>query len=181
MAVDDGPGLDLINSENWFRRGPKRDRLLNEPEWVDDFLGRWGFEIDTPLASKQRRELLQLRATLRVLSDAVVAREPLPPAALAKFNNILGGAPVQRRFRGENGTFVVEHEPVRPGWAGVIGEIAASFAQLLAEGQPERLKRCENPDCGWLFYDRGKNLRRRWCHPAICGNRDKVRRYRARQ
>jgi predicted RNA-binding Zn ribbon-like protein len=32
-----------------------------------------------------------------------------------------------------------------------------------------------------VFYDRGKNSRRRWCSSAVCGNRDKVANYRARK
>ena len=43
-----------------------------------------------------------------------------------------------------------------------------------------RLRACGNRRCGWLFVDRSSNGRRRWCDPKACGNRMKVRRYRAR-
>jgi predicted RNA-binding Zn ribbon-like protein len=43
-----------------------------------------------------------------------------------------------------------------------------------------RLRACGNRRCGWLFIDRSANGRRRWCDPLACGNRMKVRRYRAR-
>lgn len=43
-----------------------------------------------------------------------------------------------------------------------------------------RLRACGNRRCGWLFVDRSANGRRRWCDPKACGNRMKVRRYRAR-
>jgi len=45
----------------------------------------------------------------------------------------------------------------------------------------ERLRACGNRRCGWLFVDRSPNGRRRWCHPKACGNRMKVRRFRARR
>jgi len=32
-----------------------------------------------------------------------------------------------------------------------------------------------------VFYDGGKNNTRRWCSMNLCGNRDKVARYRARR
>jgi len=44
-----------------------------------------------------------------------------------------------------------------------------------------RLRACGNRRCGWLFVDRSANARRRWCDPQACGNRMKVRRYRARR
>ncbi len=43
-----------------------------------------------------------------------------------------------------------------------------------------RLRACGNRRCGWLFVDRSANGRRRWCDAKACGNRMKVRRYRAR-
>jgi hypothetical protein len=44
-----------------------------------------------------------------------------------------------------------------------------------------RLRACGNRRCGWLFVDRSTSGRRRWCDPKACGNRMKVRRYRARR
>ncbi len=41
------------------------------------------------------------------------------------------------------------------------------------------LKRCANPTCTMVFYDTGKNSTRRWCRMSICGNHDKVARYRS--
>jgi predicted RNA-binding Zn ribbon-like protein len=32
-----------------------------------------------------------------------------------------------------------------------------------------------------LFFDRSRNRSRRWCNMQVCGNRDKVRRFRRRQ
>ena len=36
-------------------------------------------------------------------------------------------------------------------------------------------------DCGWWFVDDTKNRSRRWCDMKICGNREKMRRFRKRQ
>jgi predicted RNA-binding Zn ribbon-like protein len=53
---------------------------------------------------------------------------------------------------------------------------------LVALGRDRpRLRACGNRRCGWLFVDRSANGRRRWCDPKACGNRMKVRRYRARR
>jgi predicted RNA-binding Zn ribbon-like protein len=58
--------------------------------------------------------------------------------------------------------------------------VAASAAELLAEGEPARLRVCANSACSWMFYDETRNSSRRWCEGAICGNLIKVRRFRAR-
>jgi predicted RNA-binding Zn ribbon-like protein len=40
---------------------------------------------------------------------------------------------------------------------------------------------CAADDCGWWFLDETKNHSRRWCDMKLCGNRAKVRRFRARE
>jgi predicted RNA-binding Zn ribbon-like protein len=40
----------------------------------------------------------------------------------------------------------------------------------------ERLHAC--PRCGWLFVDKSRGGKRRWCNMRICGNREKVSRHR---
>ncbi len=49
-----------------------------------------------------------------------------------------------------------------------------------ADGTWSRLKLCANPDCGWAFFDRSRNRQGAWCTMAVCGNRLKNRRFRAR-
>ena len=179
----DNSGFDLVNSENWFTLGPgrERDRLRNEPEWLDDFLARWGFEQAGAVSARERREALRLRAVLRRVTYAVANENSVPAADLVELNAFLAAQPVRRRLADTGAAFRLDLEPVRTNWASILAEIAASVAELLAHGERARIKVCENPECRWVFYDRGTNRRRRWCEPAICANRDKVRRFRARQ
>ncbi|MGE3889659.1 MAG: CGNR zinc finger domain-containing protein, partial [Vicinamibacterales bacterium] len=39
---------------------------------------------------------------------------------------------------------------------------------------------CAAQDCRWWFVDETKNRSRRWCDMKICGNREKLRRFRAK-
>jgi hypothetical protein len=58
--------------------------------------------------------------------------------------------------------------------------LAAQAAwRMIDRGQLQHVGRCPGECCGWLFYD--PEGRRRWCIMEICGNRDKVRRFRERQ
>ncbi|MBV8956085.1 MAG: CGNR zinc finger domain-containing protein [Solirubrobacterales bacterium] len=49
------------------------------------------------------------------------------------------------------------------------------------DGSWSRLRVCANPDCRWVFYDRSRNRQGHWCDMAVCGNRIKNRKLRARR
>ncbi len=66
-------------------------------------------------------------------------------------------------------------QPADPGWAGFVASTLPGLIKL--RENRERLKRCENPRCGWLFVDRSRNRSRRWCEMATCGNRAKAKRH----
>jgi len=62
-----------------------------------------------------------------------------------------------------------------------LWEISRAVSRLLTSPRLSRVHACAAEDCAWWFYDDTKNGSRRWCDMKICGNRDKVRRYRERQ
>jgi predicted RNA-binding Zn ribbon-like protein len=174
--------FDLINSEEWYGRGPRRlvDRLT-PPDEMARFLEHWGFaDVDVPTAS-QRRQLLRLRGLLRRMVTTLAAGDAPSDEDLDELGRLLKGPSFRRRVTHDDGTYRLELAPARRDWALVLSEIASSFAELLVDGEPERVKLCDNPECGWAFYDTTKNRRRRWCDPAQCGNVFKVRDFRARQ
>jgi predicted RNA-binding Zn ribbon-like protein len=50
----------------------------------------------------------------------------------------------------------------------------------MSDGTWARVKACRAEDCRWAFYDFSRNRSGTWCDMAVCGNRAKVRAYRAR-
>jgi predicted RNA-binding Zn ribbon-like protein len=46
---------------------------------------------------------------------------------------------------------------------------------LLTTASYVKIKEC--PSCGWLFLDKSKNGKRRWCNMLTCGSNDKATRY----
>jgi predicted RNA-binding Zn ribbon-like protein len=174
--------LDLINSEEWYGRGPRGsvDRF-RRPEGVGGYLERWGFaDVDVPTPG-QRRQLLRLRALLRRMVTALAAGDEPSDEDLEEVGRLLAGPAFRRHVARDDGVYRVELAPARRDWDLVLSEIASSFAKLLVEGERERVKLCDNPECQWAFYDTTKNRRRRWCDPTECGNVFKVREFRARQ
>lgn len=58
----------------------------------------------------------------------------------------------------------------------LLWPIARSAVELLTSDELKRVKQCGR--CDWLFVDRSRNQRRRWCSMDACGNRIKMaRRY----
>ncbi len=72
---------------------------------------------------------------------------------------------------------------IRPAAADLAGALAALLVPVVdarRDGSWQRVKACRADDCQWAFYDRSRNRSGVWCEMAVCGNRHKVRAYRAR-
>ena len=52
---------------------------------------------------------------------------------------------------------------------------------LLTSPELAALHQCEDAACGWVYLDTSPQRNRRWCVAADCGNRNRARRYYARQ
>jgi predicted RNA-binding Zn ribbon-like protein len=77
-----------------------------------------------------------------------------------------------------DGTFRWEI-PEGAGLAAPLCAVAWAAAGLLTSPDRSLIRACPGTGCGWLFIDR--KGRRRWCTMAACGNREKARRFTARQ
>ena len=174
---------DFINSDwhDYLGQGRDEDRLDN-PAWMADFLGKWGLaaiDVERPAV---RRQLRELRTLLSRLALELREGKALNARDLAAMNAFLDRGPVVRRLGCGEGGYTIRYEAVKSGVSAVLTEIAASFAEMLVDGDPRRIRVCENPDCRWIIYDRSKNRTRRWCEgPTGCGNLIKVRRHRKRK
>jgi len=172
---------ELINSD-WhdYRGGGGREDRIENPKWLSQFLMRCEV-ASRPLPGPTGREALRrLRSVLRRSATALMAGKAPGRRDLAAINRCLNDAPLTRRVAAEGEGFAVELVPRAGGITRVLGEVAASFTQLLATGDPARIKVCANRDCGWIVYDESRNRTRRWCESTGCGNLMKVRRYRQR-
>lgn len=168
--------IDLLNTTPMAETGQPRD-LIATP---DDF-ALWAVLARLqppapPALAKAHKAVLGLRRDLRGLFDDLAKGSP-PRADLAEVAN-RALAPVHVRPRlGIQGERYVLHEAA----SGVEAAIALDLARFMCDFEPERLKHCANPACNMVFYDSGRNGRRRWCAMSVCGNRDKVSRFRARR
>ena len=174
--------MELLNSDWHDYRGSGRseDRLEN-PDWLRGFLTRWeGALRKTPIRSI-RLGLQELRALIRQMVNSIVAGHSISRKDMESLNFVLAAAPAVRHLEKDKNKYLLTLVPTVRNLDGVLAEIALSFAETIAHGDPARIKICENSDCNWIFYDRSRNRTRRWCEDSGCGNLMKVRRFRARQ
>lgn len=141
---------------------------LSDPMAARTFLGA-RHEFAAPSGAPPATELLRLR----LVRDAVRALARGDVRSYARRRDVLLRS---ARYRlAPDGALA----SVNQGWTEFCDLLVPPLVALGTE-RP-RLRACGNRRCGWLFVDRSANGRRRWCDPKACGNRMKVRRYRARR
>ena len=67
------------------------------------------------------------------------------------------------------------------GFGQIKGLLTARIYDAIRSGEWKRLKACRKHNCLFAFYDRSKNGSGTWCDMAVCGNRVKARRRRAKE
>jgi predicted RNA-binding Zn ribbon-like protein len=173
--------IDLLNSTLSPDGGATRLDFLAEPGAFARWLGHAGLDARGDL-SREGRAAADLREAMRPEFDRLAAAKRVAPAFLERINAELARAPFVRSLVAEpdEGRYALTDRALAPR-AGATTAIALDFARFITDFEPQRLKHCDNPACTMVFYDRGKNSRRRWCSSSVCGNRDKVANYRARK
>lgn len=120
--------------------------------------------------------LEQARAFRGQLYDVLHTGSSAP--SFASVADTVNAAAGRLRLRRREGAIDWEIAP-RAGLAAPIDAVAWSAGELLTSGDIGFVQTCPGHACGWLFLDR--RGRRRWCTMTTCGNREKVRRFAARQ
>jgi predicted RNA-binding Zn ribbon-like protein len=164
----------LINSRNSSSTWDKLATAAAAEVWLRE---RGLIDAKVRLNAAEAAQLRALREALRGLAARSNGRDLPTDVALlqraaerAKFG--LGFDPRTGRS---------ELRPTAGGVAGAVGRILGEVHEAMHDGTWPRLKICAADTCVWAYYDRSKNSHSRWCSPAVCGNRDKVRRYRERE
>ncbi|MFL5447053.1 MAG: CGNR zinc finger domain-containing protein [Gemmatimonadales bacterium] len=185
------PAVDLVNTVDWTREGPKDERLGDYQR-----LTRWaeGSGVLSPqLGAKLRRRAagrpteasaayrgaLRAREILRRLF-LELAGGSASPGAVADFNRIL--APALQHLRvtppGTAPRLQLGWENEENRLDSVLWPVLWSAASLISSEEASRIRVCGSEDCGWMYVDRSRNGFRRWCQMESCGTREKTRRRR---
>ena len=197
--VGGDPGLDFVNTVGGRGRaqgsGPwpvRADKLASYSDLV-------AFGVHAGLLSEGKSRLLRRagrarpRAAGAALGRALAFREALyrtlrgrllglspSPADLALINTEVAAARRREVLAAEGGSLRWEWQGETEELESPLWPVARAAAALLTSPDLWRLRQCGGADCGWLFLDRSRNRRRRWCTMEDCGNLSKVTRFRQR-
>lgn len=119
----------------------------------------------------------ELREALHGVIEATEGHRTPPATALDTFGRSLAAAYAHGRLVPHDGrlqwTYEGDDDVDR-----VVWEIAHATGRLVLSPRLARVRACAAADCGWWFLDDTKNRSRRWCDMKLCGNREKLRRFR---
>ncbi|WP_188381596.1 CGNR zinc finger domain-containing protein [Oxalicibacterium faecigallinarum] len=180
LFVGDNLALDFINTA--YGVGDNKQDLLTDDASVTKWLQQAQVASRRSDQAKSRgllKAALELRDIARELVTMRHAGKWADPSALNRYLSLGSYHLVLRWSKGDEPA-VTNQEAASDNVEADLLPVAEALAQLLAEANFEKVRKCECDECTLLFYDRTKAGRRRWCSMAMCGNRMKVAAYRAR-
>jgi predicted RNA-binding Zn ribbon-like protein len=154
------------------------DRLANL-EAAHAWLAAAGLIADhAPISTAELREARAVRESLRALVRSNGTDSPPSTEDLAALQRIGERRRPLVRVDATGGIQLATTDTTDLG-DGLLG-LLLTVRDAQADGSWARLKLCANSDCEWAFFDRSRNRQGAWCTMAVCGNRLKNRRFRAR-
>jgi predicted RNA-binding Zn ribbon-like protein len=195
------PALDFVNTvggrlvQGAHGRSRVRDDKLGSYADLVAFAAHRGILADAVARRLLRRAGSRPRAARAVLERALTFREALHRTLRAVVERRrpasvdLGVVDAEARAARTREALVPSRDDgVRWAWRdparaldAPLWPVARAAAGLLTSAETARLHTCDGDGCGWLFLDRSRSGRRRWCSMEDCGNLDKVRRFRRRR
>jgi len=127
------------------------------------------------------RDAVQLRDAIYDVFSAVANHRAIPATQLATINRAVQNASDHAQLVHASRQFTWHWISPDQHLDSILWPLARAAADLLTSDDLALVRQCASETCAWLFVDRTKNHRRRWCDMRICGNRDKARRYYQRQ
>jgi len=137
-------------------------------------------QADPAGASEALRRTKELREALFAVITAMILGKGPPKSALDVLSRYWQAGVAAHELRYEARGVRLE---MRAGAADldlIAALIAYRFVASVLLEPLDRLRICAGGNCSWLFLDRSKAGRRRWCDMAVCGNNAKSRRFQAR-
>jgi predicted RNA-binding Zn ribbon-like protein len=147
---------------------------LTTPADLTAYLHRTGLMAKRSRSTDEDLALArQLRAGLRRALELNHVGESAP---VPELDAALDRLPLELRWSGNR----VALAPTEHGVRGALANVAIAMSNAVADGIWWRLKVCSSDECEWAYYDKSKNRSARWCEYG-CGDKMKMRAYRARQ
>ena len=150
------------------------------PKKIVEQLGRLAKQAPEK-AESVLRNAIHLREAMYEIFLTVAQGRRISDEAIGILNKAIhqaaGHAEITRGSRGFTKQWI---EPEK-NLDAMLWPVAQGAGELLTSEDAQYIRECGAEDCGWVFLDKTKNHRRRWCEMKTCGNRAKAKRYYERQ
>ncbi|HWQ29560.1 MAG TPA: CGNR zinc finger domain-containing protein [Negativicutes bacterium] len=168
--------LDYVNSSWYITHKLFYDPLQNS-EWMAKLTKKWLCASLPAPSEAELKELFDVRISLSGILDKATWGKAPDEEDIKLLNGYMSKVSYHMQLQyGTEGLRLLEIS-ANPDWTWFMAEAAASLARLLASEAAGKLKKCQNPECGWFFIDESKSGNRKWCDDT-CATLMKVRRFR---
>jgi len=181
--------LDFANTRGWHE-SENPEELINTYRDVIKWCEQSGV-VDRKEAAhlvetgqhrvSEARELLHraivLRKSLYRIFSAVATNNPPRDTDIDILNHHLSRVMSEIRLVYKSSRFKLHQTSINEAFHTVLDPVVRSATNLLLADEVDRIKKCADQSCGWLFIDGSKNRSRKWCDMKDCGNRAKARRH----
>lgn len=133
---------------------------------------------DPDAARRALRRAVTLREAIYAALDQAVERGKPEAAALGALNAFVSETFTSARLTIDGGRVTLKTFG-GDGLDAMLAPVVRAAVDLLTSDDLKRVGRCADDTCLWLFFDTTRSRTRRWCDMKVCGNRSKVRRFRA--
>lgn len=132
-------------------------------------------------AQRVLEQVIELREALYFLFQSVAMGQAPARIHLQTLNRFLEENRVPEVILWQRSEFVRGSRDLTEKPEGPLWPIIDAATALLLSPDRQHIRECGEKSCRWLFLDRSKNHSRRWCDMKLCGNRNKVQRFYAKQ
>jgi len=137
-------------------------------------------DADPEGAHRAWRSALMFREALYNVLAAASSNRRARPADLAVVNDHVADTFKGAALAQAGERFLLE-TPAEEWLDPVLRPVTRAAVDLLTSDDLSKVGRCADEECAWLFLDTTRSRSRRWCDMRVCGNRNKVRRFREPQ
>jgi predicted RNA-binding Zn ribbon-like protein len=171
------PALDFVNSvANRLDVARSRD-LLRSTADLRRWLAQGGLRVDGSLSEQDLRWARRLRQHLHRLFVAIALRDRPDVHSLSAVDQMLRTCQAKRCLALDDGRIVRAWSETSTAIERTMWPVLSAAVDLLQSTQSGLIRQCDGEGCGWLFVDRSRGRKRRWCSMRDCGNRAKAYRH----
>jgi predicted RNA-binding Zn ribbon-like protein len=185
--------LEFVNTRFWRGSDPATETLnapedvltwceanrAHLPETVAKVAARWRAQPEEAQAALRRS--VEIREAIHGAFVEVAAGRRPNAQVLAPLNQALAEAPGRTALQPSDDGLAWTLPEMQTSVPALLASVLWSAGDLMMSGRLDRVRRCANDKCRWLFLDDSRSGTRRWCTMSSCGNRAKAHRHYARK